>query len=171
MQHNGFEIERKFLVADSSWQSQQTASFNIVQGYLRSHEGCKGIRVRVMGAQGFLTLKGRRIGMTCEEQETEIPVNMAESLLCSAEAIIEKTRHHVPFDGMLWEVDVFHGANEGLIMAEVELEHEDQVIRMPDWLGSEVTLLKKYSNRKLAHPVRDLGRVHRAISSCKKGNA
>lgn len=153
--NNGIEIERKFLVASEGWKALVVASFPVVQGYLAAREGCKGIRVRVMGDRGFLTLKGKRVGMSCEEQETEIPVNMAESLMCSAVAVVEKTRHHVPAgNGLTWEVDVFHGANEGLVLAEVELDHEDQAVEIPKWLGREVTEEKKYTNRKLAHPVR-----------------
>lgn len=153
--NNGIEIERKFLVASDEWKAGVVASFPIVQGYLAAREGCKGIRVRVMGDRGFLTLKGKRVGMSCEEQETEIPVNMAESLMCSAVAVVEKTRHHVPAgNGLTWEVDVFHGANDGLVLAEVELEHETQAVKLPGWLGREVTEEKKYTNRKLAHPVR-----------------
>lgn len=151
---NGLEIERKFLVAHDAWQSRVTASFSIVQGYLPAREGCKGIRVRVMGDRGYLTLKGKRVGMSCEEQEVEIPVRMAEALMCSAVAIIEKTRHHVPIDGLTWEVDVFHGANTGLVLAEIELDHEAQDVTLPDWLGLEVTEVKRYSNRELATAVR-----------------
>lgn len=150
------EIERKFLVPGDGWRAPWKVAGShkdeIVQGYLRSHAGCKGIRVRVASDnKGFLTLKGPRQGMVCEEDETEIPVAMAKALLCSAEALIEKTRHYIPQDDVTWEVDVFSGPLLGLVIAEVELPSVDHKIVLPPWLGREVTGRKKYSNRKLAY--------------------
>ena len=152
MQPQKLEIERKFLIKKKTWTKGVTDSLRIVQGYLPSKAGCKGIRVRIMGGRGFLTLKGKRTGISCEELETEIPVSMAESLLCSAETIIEKTRHLVPIGDLVWEIDVFKGPREGLVIAEVELEHEDQYVDLPSWVGKEVSSDKAYSNRNLSWP-------------------
>lgn len=146
-----FEIERKFLVAEPAWLQLFHEKHDIVQGYLQTYNGTKGTRVRVMGSRGFLTLKGKQVGITRPELETEIPLELAQSLLYSAGSIVEKTRHFVKHGVHLWEVDVFHGPNTGLVLAEVELQDESEKVELPNWVGTEVSTLKQYSNRSLAY--------------------
>lgn len=143
------EIERKFLVA-GDFKSRAVKSVRIVQGYLSSVPQ-RTVRVRIMGRKGFLTVKGigNQAGMSRFEWEKEIPVQEAEELLKIAEpGLIEKTRYYVPdADGLhTWEVDEFGGCNEGLVVAEIELEKENDSFSRPDWLGEEVTGDPRYYN-------------------------
>lgn len=143
------EIERKFLVHKELWQPQD-AGKRIVQGYLFGSEQLV-VRVRVYGAQGYLTIKGATQGITRAEFEYEIPVQDAEAMLAMAEAKqIEKTRHVEFYQGSRWEIDVFHGANEGLIVAEIELPTPESAFYKPAWLGAEVSLDDRYKNACLA---------------------
>jgi adenylate cyclase len=145
------EIERKFLVKNNAWRKQVTESKACVQGYVATKPGCT-VRVRIMGNQGFLTLKGARKGITRAEYEYPVPMEHAESMLnCLTGGLVHKTRHLVPHEGHIWEVDVFHGENEGLIVAELELSHEDEAFAKPDWLGSEVSDIGRYSNKSLSN--------------------
>lgn len=144
------EIERKFLVNDDGWRANVTRTRHIRQGYL-AQEGATTVRVRcIAGKRAALTIKGATSGAARAEFEYEIPVADAEELLqlCVGN-IIEKVRHDVPYGGLTWEVDVFHGANEGLVVAEVELERVDQVVEMPAWAGAEVTNDIRYYNAEL----------------------
>ena len=148
------EIERKFLVSED-FSSEITSSARIVQGYLASSPAVS-VRVRVYGDKGFMTVKGRtsESGMSRFEWEKEISVDEALALLqlCGG-GVIDKVRHIVPFAGHIFEVDVFHGTNEGLVMAEVELSSEDEVFEKPSWLGEEVTGDARYYNSMLLkHP-------------------
>jgi adenylate cyclase len=141
------EIERKFLVTGTEW--HEAFSFHIFQGYL-CRENEITVRVRLTGEKGFLTVKGIKKGISRPEFEYEIPVADAEQLLkLSDGAVIEKIRHVVLYKGFKWEVDEFLGENAGLIVAEIELEKEDQIFERPDWLGQEVTGDPRYSNASL----------------------
>jgi adenylate cyclase len=149
------EIERKFLVRGEGWRdgAQPCA---IRQGYLaRSDEVV--VRVRIADREATLTIKGRARGITAPEFEYLIPTDHAESLLTMCEAaIIEKTRYRVDCEGHTWEVDVFSGANTGLVLAEIELETEDEAFARPDWLGFEVTHDPRFKNVRLSlEPFRD----------------
>lgn len=151
----GVEIERKFLVRDTRMLAGQTGIF-LSQGYL-SHTPEATVRVRISGEQAFLTVKGRNQGARRAEFEYPVPVADARALLrlCPA-GHIEKTRYRIPVAERVWEVDVFHGANEGLIVAEVELPDEHAPITLPPWAGAEVTDDPRYFNSALSlHPFRD----------------
>jgi CYTH domain-containing protein len=149
MARTGVEIERKFIV-DGEFETFSCGSFRIRQGYLSTDEG-RTVRVRIKGEEGFLTIKGRTSdsGMSRYEWEKEIPLEEASRLLDMCPAIIDKTRYIVPYCGHVFEVDVFYGDNEGLIVAEIELESEDQKFKKPSWLGKEVTGDLRYFNSML----------------------
>lgn len=143
------EIERKFLVNDDSWKDQADEGLICRQGYMVSDQD-KTVRVRIKGDQAFLTIKGATHGLSRSEYEYEIPAKDAESMFLLCGDVIEKTRYLVEHEGMTWEVDVFEGANAGLIMAEIELESEDQTFAMPTWAGKDVSGDKRYYNGCLA---------------------
>lgn len=149
------EIERKFLVTSLDFMAQSKAKFAIAQGYLNSQPE-RTVRVRIQGESGFLTIKGKgnETGTTRLEWETELTLAQAKALLALCEpGSIQKTRYIVPFAHQTFEVDVFAGENAGLIVAEIELNHENQVVHKPNWLGKEVTQEKKYYNASLSkHP-------------------
>lgn len=145
------EIERKFLVIDDSWRSAPAVYF--CQGYLnRTKE--RTVRVRVAGGLGYLTIKGVSQGASRAEFEYEIPVADARQLLELCDGpVIEKYRRNIAVAGMTWEVDEFLGANQGLVVAEIELESEDQAFVRPTWVGQEVTGDRRYYNSALTlHP-------------------
>ena len=147
------EIERKFLVA-GDYKSEAYAAVRITQGYL-SRVPERVVRIRIKGDKGFITIKGTTndTGLSRFEWEKEIPLVDAQSLLKLAEpGVIDKTRHLIKnTDGKhTWEVDEFHGDNEGLIMAEIELESENDTFDKPSWLGKEVTGDKRYYNAYLS---------------------
>ena len=148
------EIERKFLVK-GDFMLDVISSSRIVQGYLASSPTAS-VRIRIYGEKGYMTVKGRmsESGMSRFEWEKEIPVDEALSLLrLCAGGVIDKVRHIVPFAGHNFEVDVFGGANEGLVLAEVELSSEDEAFEKPSWLGQEVTGDMRYHNSMLLkHP-------------------
>ena len=148
------EIERKFLVS-GEFRQDSPESYRIMQGYICSDPD-RTVRVRVRGDKGFLTIKGRgsEDGLSRYEWEKEIPVSEAFELmsLCGS-SVIDKTRYLVPFGKHTYEVDVFHGANEGLVLAEIELSDEQEAFEMPSWLGEEVTGDVRYYNSMLSlHP-------------------
>ncbi len=142
------EIERKFLVCDDTWRGVGR-SRRMVQGYL-SRDPERSVRVRIAGTQAWVTIKGATSGCTRVEHEFEVPVEAAEGMLalCLPE-VIDKTRHEVRVGGHLWEVDEFHGANAGLVVAEIELGEEDEEFEKPQWLGDEVTEDARYYNASL----------------------
>jgi CYTH domain-containing protein len=143
------EIERKFLVANDSWRDG-TAGVRIAQGYL-SQDPDRTVRVRIAGEGAWLTIKGRTEGITRVEFEYPIPLDDARVLLgLCLPSVIDKTRHEVSFAGHLWEIDVFHGDNEGLIVAEVELADEAVSPELPSWVGAEVSSDARYFNSCLA---------------------
>lgn len=144
------EIERKFLVAGDHTPFVRD-SVRIVQGYLSSVPE-RSVRVRIKADQGYLTVKGKSntTGVSRFEWETAIDTDEAESLLKICEpGVIDKVRNIVEVGSHTYEVDVFHGDNEGLVVAEVELSSEDEVFARPDWLGAEVTGVRKYYNSML----------------------
>ena len=146
------EIERKFLVRDDTWRAQVESASHIAQGYLVTEPGIT-VRVRRRGDQGFLTIKGAAQGIGRSEFEYEIPLSDAQAMLrdLCVQPPLEKVRHLIPFAGHLWELDVFEGANAGLVMAEIELTAEDEPFDLPDWAGDEVTGDPRYFNAYLAH--------------------
>jgi CYTH domain-containing protein len=143
------EIERKFLLADDSWRDG-SPGVRIAQGYL-SQDPDRTVRVRIAGEKAWLTIKGRSEGITRAEFEYEIPLTDAKALLeLCLPSVIDKTRHRIPFGGHEWEIDVFHGANEGLVVAEVELTDEAASPEIPPWIGLEVSSDARYFNSCLA---------------------
>lgn len=148
----GVEIERKFLVkADRVPELVRDLSPDrIRQGYLCSDPE-RTVRVRTKGGKGYLTIKGKTAGISRQEFEYPIPPEEATALLslCSG-PLIEKHRYSLTIKGQLWEIDEFFGDNTGLILAEAELEHEQQSLEIPDWIDKEVTDDIRYYNAKLA---------------------
>lgn len=149
------EIERKFLVNSEVFKTDVVTRNRITQGYLSSAPE-RTVRVRIKGEKGFLTIKGinNAAGLSRFEWEKEIPLAEAQELLLLCEkGVIDKTRFEIRFGNHVFEVDQFHGENEGLLMAEVELQSENEVIEKPEWLGKEVTQDKRYYNSYLSqHP-------------------
>jgi CYTH domain-containing protein len=147
----GIEIERKFLVNKEKWSQVVKEKKSLYrQGYIVSDPG-KTIRVRLTDNSAFLTIKGLTVGASRAEYEYAIPIEDAQQLLDGfCDAVVSKTRNFISYDSWLWEVDEFLGDNEGLIIAEIELDAEDESFTLPDWVGEEVTSEKKYSNSNLA---------------------
>lgn len=148
------EIERKFLVDQDAWDSlAKPDGVQYRQGYILS-EKHRTVRVRVAGDKGFITLKGKAVGISRDEFEYEIPVDEAEEILKNfAINGTEKIRYCIPFSGFTWEVDVFSGENDGLIVAEIELTSEQEEFEKPNWVAAEVTEDARYFNANLAvHP-------------------
>ena len=143
------EIERKFLVRDDSWRTS-AAGILFRQGYLPSGDHCV-IRVRTMGSVSVLTIKGRTTGISRLEFEYEIPKADADQMLdlFCCRPLIEKTRFTVPYEGFRWEIDVFEGENVGLIIAEIELDSENQKFPLPDWIGRDVSNDPRFFNVNL----------------------
>lgn len=146
------EIERKFLVKTSLFPGSDQKE-TIRQGYL-SVDPDRVVRVRTAGDRAWITIKGKMEGITRQEYEYPIPVEDAEALLKLALfPSIDKIRYRLEYQGTLWEVDRFFGANEGLVLAEVELISEDQEIELPPWVDREVTFDRRYYNSWLSeHP-------------------
>lgn len=144
------EIERKFIVDATLWRPQGVG-VRIRQGYLPM-AGKTVVRVRASGEGAWLTVKGENKGMTRLEFEYPVPISDAEAMLDAlcARPLIEKIRYSVRFSGADWTVDVFEGDNAGLIMAEIELEYENQEVILPPWAGREVTDDPRYYNANLA---------------------
>ena len=144
------EIERKFLVSTNNWKDDVSTTHVFRQGYL-SYDSERTVRVRATEVSGFLTIKGITTGLTRDEFEYEIPLADALALLqlCERPAI-EKKRYLVPHGAHIWEIDVFEGVNAGLIVAEIELQSEDEAFEKPTWLGEEVSGQRKYSNSALS---------------------
>mgnify|MGYP002750538015 CR=1 FL=1 len=141
------EIERKFLVKEGNWREAKATTYR--QGYLSSAKE-RIVRVRTIKDKGYLTIKGITVGASRMEFEYEIPRRDADKLLDICEKpLIEKTRYKVEEGDFVWEIDEFFGANQGLIVAEVELESEDQKFSKPHWVGEEVTGDPRYFNSNL----------------------
>lgn len=147
------EIERKFLVVGDAWRSLAKGT-HYRQGYLNSMKE-RTVRIRTIDNKAFMTVKGPTVGVTRMEFEYEIPyADCVEMLTHLAEQpVIEKVRYKIAMNGLVWEVDEFFGVNEGLIVAEVELQSEDQEFMKPEWVGEEVSGDPRYYNSNLvAHP-------------------
>lgn len=151
------EIERKFLVA-GEYKSLAHEQSHIVQGYICSARG-RTVRVRIRDTRGYLTIKGasNASGTSRYEWEKEISLCEAQELMQLCEpGIIDKTRYLVRYGNHLFEVDEFYGENEGLVMAEVELAHEDELFEHPPFLGKEVTGdVRYYNSHLMKHPFKD----------------
>lgn len=150
------EIERKFLVDGDGWRDAVESETRIMQGYLANNQNAT-VRVRVAGDQAWLTIKGMMRGASRSEYEYAIPSEEAVTMLdeLAVSAPIDKVRYRVRCGEHVWDLDVFAGENQGLVMAEVELASEDEAFEMPDWAGREVTGDGRYYNVNLArHPYR-----------------
>lgn len=145
------EIERKYLVTGIDW--RQATGMRLSQGYLNRDKE-RTVRVRIAGDTAFLTIKGSTHGASRAEFEYAVPLHDAEQMLALSDGpVVEKIRHKVCYQGLTWEVDEFLGENLGLVVAEVELEREDQPFEKPHWVGCEVTHDPRYYNSNLAaHP-------------------
>lgn len=144
-----FEIEHKYLVANDSYKDMATGKVEIIQGYLNRNPD-RTVRVRKMGDKGFLTVKSRNNGAKRLEFEYEIPGHDAEEILKLAEpGIVEKTRYLVPFDGLMWEVDEFHGSLKGVVLAEVEIPEDNIDYSKPSFIGEDITGDTRYYNSVL----------------------
>lgn len=156
------EIERKFLVTSSAFIAESFAQYEIAQGYLNSNPE-RTVRIRIKGNKGFITIKGigNASGTSRMEWEKEIPLEEAKLLLPLCEkGVIEKTRYEVKSGNHIIEVDVFHGENEGLILAEIELNDENESYTKTNWLGAEVTGDKRYYNANLSlNPYKKIGKL------------
>lgn len=145
------EIERKFLVTNDAWRRLGTA-IPYCQGYLHSDE-TSVIRIRIQGSEARLTIKGRPTGIVRPEYEYPIPTEDAKELLALTDQkkLIEKNRTKIPYKGKVWEVDEFFGKNTGLVVAEIELESENESFEKPTWVGKEISEDPRYYNVSLAH--------------------
>ncbi len=149
---SSLEIERKFLVRGEAWRAG-TVRHQLVQGYLARGPGAT-VRLRRRDDEHFLTIKGPSQGVSRVEVEMPVDRTQAAALwpLCLP-SLVEKTRHVVTHEGHVWEIDEFHGANAGLIVAEIELTAPDEAFVPPPWLGPEVTADHRYRNSSLStHP-------------------
>ncbi len=145
----GKEIERKYLIKSDEWKNLAKGKY-YRQGYLSTVKE-RVVRVRTIDDKGFLTIKGVTVGVTRSEFEYEIPAEEANLMLDNLceKPIIEKFRAKIEYAGLIWEIDEFHGENEGLTVAEVELKEENQKIDFPAWIGEEVSGDPRYFNSNL----------------------
>jgi adenylate cyclase len=143
------EIERKFLVKSNAYSALGMPE-HLRQGFLSTARE-RVVRIRIAGSKAFITVKGISTGATRTEFEYEIPQEDAQFMLdhLCEQPTIEKHRYSIPFRGFTWEVDEFHGENEGLVVAEIELPSEDAVFEKPEWIGEEVTHDPRYFNSNL----------------------
>lgn len=150
----GIEIERKFLVVGDAWRAQAKRRVAMDQGYLSGEGGRSSFRVRTQGDEARLNIKAAVVGHTRAEYDYGIPLDDARAILetlCVGR--LTKTRHYIEFAGHTWEVDEFLGDNQGLVVAELELDSADAAFERPSWLGLEVTDDRRYYNHHLAlHP-------------------
>ena len=146
----GVEIERKFLLQSDSWQADADAGEYYHQGYLSTTPE-RVVRVRQMGEKAVVTIKGKGDGISRPEFEYEIPLDDAQTMLrqLCLQPTIEKRRHRLTRGPHTWEIDVFSGENEGLVVAEIELTSEDEAFEKPDWVGAEVSHDTRYLNSNL----------------------
>lgn len=151
----GIEIERKFLLKNDDWKEQVSSSTFFKQGYLnasKSNSDVKSsVRVRIEGNNANINIKSMTLSITRQEYEYSIPIDDAKKMLdeLCEQPLIEKTRHIVKYNDHKWEIDVFSGMNEGLIVAEIELQNENEKFSIPDWIGDEVSEQVKYYNVNL----------------------
>jgi adenylate cyclase len=146
----GIEIERKFLLANDNWRDKTEKSTQFCQGYLQGSEK-SSVRIRIEGDKSNLNIKGATLGVKRQEFEYPIPMEDAKDLLSTLcdEPLVEKTRHYITAGKHVWEIDEFAGDNEGLIVAEIELDDENDTFEAQDWLGQEVSHEKRYYNSML----------------------
>lgn len=144
------EIERKFLVTGDAWKQHVVSESRMKQGYLSTEKNAS-IRVRIAKGTAHLNIKSTKNGIRRAEFEYEIPVSDAEEILevAALRPYIDKTRYEIEWGGHTWELDVFYGENEGLVMAEIELDSEDQGFELPPWAGREVSDDPRYYNASL----------------------
>ena len=145
------EIERKFLVINNNWRSLGQGKL-YRQGYISTADKLTTIRLRIIGNTAYLTIKSKTEGISRNEFEYPIPLEDAQIMLDTLchRPLIEKIRYQINHDNLIWEIDEFKGENEGLIIAEVELQNENQTLNIPDWVGDEVSHDPKYYNVNLA---------------------
>ncbi|MEM8883524.1 MAG: CYTH domain-containing protein [Planctomycetota bacterium] len=152
----GSEIERKFLVANEEWGPADDGNLQR-QGYIAITEG-GAVRVRVENGVAILNIKSKQVGLTRKEFEYEIPLADAEQLFELCGLVVEKTRYKRTYAGKVWEIDVFHGENDGLVAAEVEMESETETVELPPWVGEEVSHDVRYRVAYLSeHPWKSWG--------------
>jgi adenylate cyclase len=146
----GQEIERKFLVDKSKWEAiEKPAGIEIRQGYLNKKPE-NTVRIRTKGSKGYITVKGLDVKGVRPEFEYEIPFSDAfEMLEMFCDKVLHKTRYEISQDAHTWEVDVFHSPNNGLLLAEIELNAIDELFTRPDWIGDEVTGIPEYYNANI----------------------
>lgn len=147
----GVEIERKFLICSDAWRKDVVSAVSMMQGYLC--EGGTTVRVRIEGDKAFLTIKGKAVGIVRPEYQYPLPLEDARQMLDSlcVGSIVNKTRYCVPAaNGLMWEIDEYHGENAPLFTAEIELPDAETVFDVPQWLGEDVSLDRRYSNRALS---------------------
>lgn len=145
-----YEIEHKYLVVNDSYKSMATGRIDIKQGYLNRNPD-RTVRVRTLGDKGFLTVKSRNHGPKRLEFEYEIPFHDAEQIIKLAQpGLVEKTRYIVPYDGLIWEVDEFHGSLRGVTVAEVELPSTDYIYAKPPFIGEDITGDPRFYNSNLS---------------------
>lgn len=151
----GLEIERKFLVVGDGWRGRNDGT-PMEQGYL-ARDPDRTIRVRIAGERAWLNIKGRCVGLVRQEFEYPIPPAEAAQLLALCPPpLISKTRYVIAHEGHHWEVDEFSGDNSGLILAEVEMEHPEEAVALPAWVGAEVSDDPRYYNSNLSqNPYRE----------------
>ena len=152
------ETERKFLLSNDSWKDGSTGKL-YKQGYISTNPDST-VRIRIIDDVGFLTIKGLTTGISRPEFEYEIPLDDATVMLQTMcrHSIIEKIRYRIYYQDFLWEIDEFKGDNQGLILAEIELQSEDQVFPKPEWLGNEVSDDNRYYNSQLSiNPYKNWG--------------
>lgn len=153
----GIEIERKYLIANDNWRQNADEGIYMIQGYMSSNDK-SSVRIRVNGNTANLNIKSKTIGAQRSEFDYAIPVEEALEMLetlCD-KPFIEKTRYHVKSQDKTWEIDVFAGENQGLVVAELELNSVDETFSLPDWVGKEVTEDPRYYNICLvSHPYKD----------------
>lgn len=147
----GIEIERKFLVKNDDYKNK-AVSAKFRQGYL-STDLNRTVRIRLYDGKGYITIKGKTENISREEYEYEIPPQDADKMLDSLclQPIIEKYRYFVEYKGFKWIIDEFAGVNCGLVVAEIELEREDEIFERPDWTGKEITGDSRYFNSNLVN--------------------
>ena len=158
----GIEIERKFLVVNDSWREQADEGTAYKQGYLIGSNQVS-VRIRIEGKLAFINIKSATLGVCRQEYQYPIPLDEANMILndLCEKPLIEKTRFKLPQDGFVWEIDVFSGENDGLIVAEIELNSENDSYPKPDWLGMEVSDDPRYYNVNLvSHPFNTWNRKH-----------
>ncbi len=151
------EIERKFLLKNSSWKNLADEGTHFCQGYLVGSQHAS-VRVRIQGKRAFLNIKSATIDIVRQEYEYEIPLTEANEMLetLCEKPLINKIRYRLENDNHVWEIDVFSGDNQGLIVAEIELNDKDESFTKPDWLGKEVSDDNRYYNVCLVkHPFKE----------------